>query len=86
MTSSAPSHVKILSKRLSDSRRCTGLGSRSSPEFERTINRFPAKGNSGHGVRESRIRPLVDAVVSPKDLGVAVDKKQLACRSRGRHT
>jgi hypothetical protein len=37
-SSSAPSHTKILSKRLSGSRRCTRRGSRSSPESERTIN------------------------------------------------
>jgi hypothetical protein len=33
-TSSAPSHTKILSKRLSGLRRCTKLGSRSSPGSE----------------------------------------------------
>jgi hypothetical protein len=33
-TPSAPSRTKILSKRLSDSRLCTRLGSRSSPESE----------------------------------------------------
>jgi hypothetical protein len=38
-----PSRTKILSKRLSGSRRCMRLGSRSSPGCERTINRFPTK-------------------------------------------
>jgi hypothetical protein len=33
---SAPSHTKILSKRLSSSRQCTKLGSRSSPESEQS--------------------------------------------------
>jgi hypothetical protein len=45
-TSSAPSHTKILSKKLSGSSRCTRLGSRSSPglssrsltEAERNLN------------------------------------------------
>ena len=38
-TSSAPSRTKILSKRLSGSRRCTRLGSRSSPGFEQHQSR-----------------------------------------------
>ena len=52
-TASAPSHTKIPRWRLSGSRRCTRLGSRSCPESERTINRFPAKGILGtRSVRE----------------------------------
>jgi hypothetical protein len=45
-TSSAPSHTKILSKRLSASRRCTGPGSRSSPGSERVADylRPPSRG------------------------------------------
>ena len=52
-TSSAPSHTKILSKRLSGSRRCTRLGSRSSPgsEIVGSVELLGYASRPGGGVR-----------------------------------
>lgn len=49
-TSSAPSHTKILSKRLSGSRRCTRLASRSSPESEQACR---SQGPNASSMRSS---------------------------------
>ena len=43
----APSRTKILGKRLSDSRQCTRLGSRSSPESERVADYSRPRSNGG---------------------------------------